>query len=132
MVPYVIQQAVQATADAHRDRLRMMLERQDGPDWLAALNDRRRQDMLANGRPAPAPLRAFDARAVIHCLAYDQSGRQVLPATATGKAKQLLGLANAAHHPDPDAPLTEAEAYRAWQLYTDLTGLTRTDDPFGP
>ena len=129
-MPYVIQRAVKATADAYRDRLQAILERQDGPGWLDALNERRRIDMLANGRRPPEPYASLEPRAVLNCLAYDPAARQLIATTSIAKAKQLSGLALAAHHPDPDAPLTEADGHRAWDLYADITGHPPPPDPF--
>jgi hypothetical protein len=129
-VPYVIQRAVKATTDAYRDRLQAILERQDGPGWLDALNERRRVDMLANGRRPPDPYASLEPRAVLNCLAYDPAARQLIASTSIAKAKQLSGLALAAHHPDPEAPLTEADGYRAWDLYADITGHPPPPDPF--
>ena len=131
-VPYVIQRAVKATADAYRDRLQAILESQDGPGWLDAFNERRRSDMLANGRRTPEPYASLEPRAVLNCLAYEPAARQLIATTAIAKAKQLSGLALAAHHPDPNVPLTEADGYRAWDLYTDITGHPPPPDVFAP
>lgn len=130
LVPYVIQAALHATADVYRDRLHAILEHQDGPDWLDTLNERRRHNMLGAGRREPEPYRSFEARAVISCLAYDAAGLQLVPAHVAAKARQLSGLARAAHHPDPDDPLTERDARRAWQLFAEITGSQAPDDPF--
>lgn len=130
LVPYIIQAALQATADVYRDRLHAILEHQDGLDWLDAFNERRRRNMLNAGRREPEPYRSFEARAVIGCLAYDAAGLQLVPAHVAAKARQLSGLAIAAHHPDPDDPLTELDAVRAWQLFNEITGARAPGDPF--
>lgn len=127
----VIQDAVDAIADTYRDRLQSILERRDGPDWLDALNHRRHASMTLQGKRAPRSYDFLEPRAVLNCLAYDPAGLQLIPAAATTKAKQLSGLVNEAHHPSPHAPLTEADGYRAWQLYTDITGHSPAGDPFG-
>jgi hypothetical protein len=129
-VPLVIQQAVAATADTYRDQLQEMLERQDGPDWLDALNRRRRHDMLAAGKHPPEPYRSFEPRAVINCLAYDPGGLQLIPGQDVGKVRQLSGLSVSAHHPDPNNPPTEEDARRAWRLYSEITGRPQPTDPF--
>jgi len=118
-VHFIIQQAVEATADTYRDGLQVILEHQDGPEWLDAFNDRRQTSMAESRKRAPA-LPLLRATPFLNCLARDPAGLQVIPATAAAKVKQLSGLAVAAHHPDPDAPLSEADGYRAWQLYTDV------------
>jgi hypothetical protein len=130
LVPYVIQAALQATADVYRDRLRAILERQDGPGWLDAFNERRRREMVDAGRREPEPYRSFEARAVINCLAFDEAGLQLIPREVAAEARQLSGLAVAAHHPDPGYPLTEEDARRAWRLFTQITGLSAPADPF--
>lgn len=131
LAPYVIQAALQATADLYRDRLQAILEHQDGPDWLDAFNERRRHSMVDAGRREPEPYRSFEARAVVSCLAYDDAaGLQLVPAHVAAKARQLSGLAIAAHHPDTDDPLTEQDAVRAWQLFTEITGSRAPGDPF--
>ena len=130
LAPYVIQAALQATADLYRDRLQAILEHQDGPDWLDAFNERRRHSMVDAGRREPEPYRSFEARAVVSCLAYDAAGLQLVPAHVAVKARQLSGLAIAAHHPDTDDPLTEQDAVRAWQLFTEITGSRAPGDPF--
>ena len=71
---FAIQRAVGTTADVYRDRLRRILEHQDGPDWLAAFNARRRADMLAKGQGPPATYASLEPRAVLNCLAYDPRG----------------------------------------------------------
>ena len=126
----VIQDAVEAVADTYRDRLQALLEHQDGPRWLDALNQRREESMIQAGKHVPQPYEFLEPRAVLNCLAYDPAGLQLVPAHATKSAKQLSGLVNDAHHPKPQAPLAEADGYRAWQLYTDITGHTRPGDPF--
>lgn len=126
----VVLDAVEAIADTYRDRLQNILEHQDGPDWLDALNARRDASMTRDGRRAPRPYEALEPRAVLTCLAYDPVGLQLISAAATTKAKQLSGLVNEAHHPRPHAPLTEHDGYRAWQLYTDITGHVPVGDPF--
>jgi len=130
LVPHVIQQAVAATADTYRGQLQGILEREDGPDWLDALNDRRRRDMLDAGRPAPEPYRSLEPRAVINCLAYDRAGLHLIPAEDVAKFRQLSGLSVIAHHPDPNNPPTEADAHRAWRLYSAITGRPQPADPF--
>ena len=67
---------------------------------------------------------------MLTCLAYDPAGLQLISEPATAKARQLSGLVNDAVHPKPHAPLTEADGYRAWQLYTDITGIVPVGDPF--
>jgi len=126
----VIQDAVDAIADTYRDRLQNILEQRDGPDWLDALNHRRHASMTLDGKSAPRPYDFLEPRAVLNCLAYDPAGHQLIPAAATTKARQLSGLVNEAHHPSPHAPLTEADGYRAWKLYTDITGHIPAGDPF--
>jgi len=121
-VAYAIQRAVGTTADVYRDRLRRNLEHQDGPDWLAAFNARRRADMLAKGHRPPAAYASLEPRAVLNCLAYDPAGQQLIGPDAVPAAQQLYGLANAAHHPDPDKPLTDADYQRARRLYSQITG----------
>ena len=71
---FAIQRAVGTTADVYRDRLRLILEHQDGPEWLAAFNARRRADMLARGQGPPATYASLEPRAVLNCLAYDPAG----------------------------------------------------------
>jgi hypothetical protein len=126
----VIQDAVDAIADTYRERLQIILVQRDGPDWLHALNHRRHVSMTLDGKRAPRPYEFLEPRAVLNCLAYDPAGLQLIPAAATTKARQLSGLVNEAHHPRPHAPLTEADGYRAWQLYTDITGHVPAGDPF--
>jgi hypothetical protein len=126
----VIQDAVDAVADTYRDRLRQVLEQRDGPNWLDALNHRRHISMTLDGKPAPRPYEFLEPRAVLNCLAYDPAGQQLIPAAATTKAKQLSGLVNDAHHPNPHTPLTEADGYRAWQLCIDITDQVPVGDPF--
>lgn len=121
-VSFAIQRAVGATADVYRDRLRLLLEHQDGPDWLAAFNRRRCSDMLAKGQPPPRPYESFEPRAVLACLAYDPAGLQLIGLDAADAARKLCGLANAALHPDPDRPLADFEYRRAWRPYTKVTG----------
>ncbi len=121
-VGFAIQRAVGAAADVYRDRLRVILERQDGPEWLDAFNRRRRVDMLAKGHGPPASYGSFEPRAVLNCLAYDLAGLQLIDLAAVDAARSLCGLANAAHHPDPDKPLTDADYQRAWRLYSQITG----------
>lgn len=131
-VCFAILRAVGATADVYRNHLRLFLERQDGPDWLNALNGRRRADMLAKGLGPPAAYASFEPRAVLNCLAYDPAGLQLVDFAAVDAARKLCGLANAAHHPDPDKPLTASDYQRAWQLYTQITGYAAPFDPYGP
>lgn len=121
-VSFAIQRAAGATADVYRDRLRLILEHQDGRDWLEALNRRRLAAMLAKGHGPPRAYRSFEPRAVLNCLAYDPAGLQLIDLDAVDAARKLCALANAAHHPDPDTPLTQADYQRAWQLYTKITG----------
>jgi len=118
-VPYVIQDALVATADVYREQLQTILEHQDGAAWLEAFNQRRHADAVANRRQPPQPYRSFEPRAVIVCLAYDPAALQLISPTMAAKAKQLSGLANAAaHHLET---LSEADGYRAWQLYSEIT-----------
>lgn len=126
----VVLDAVDAVADAYRDRLQNILEQRDGPAWLDALNHRRRVSMIGDGKNAPRPYDFLEPRAVLNCLAYGPAGLQLISEPATGKARQLSGLVNDAVHPKPHAPLTEADGYRAWQLYTDITGIVPAGDPF--
>jgi len=121
-VTFAIQRAVGTTADVHRDLLRRILEYQDGPDWLDAFNARRRADMLTRGQRPPASYASLEPRAVLICLAYDLAGLQLIGLDAVPAARQLCGLANAAHHPDPARPLTDADYHRAWRLYSQITG----------
>jgi hypothetical protein len=127
---FAIQRAVGMTADVFRDRLRRLLEHQDGPDWLAAFNARRRADILAKGQGRPAEYASFEPRAVLNCLAYDRAGLQLIGQDAIAAARQLCGLANAAHHLDPDKPLTDADCQRAWRLYSQITGYAPPFDTY--
>jgi hypothetical protein len=127
---FAIQRAVAMTADVYRDRLRRILEHQDGPDWLAAFNARRRADMLAKGQGPPAAYASLEPRAVLNCLAYDPAGLQLIGLDAVAATRQLCGLANAAHHPDPDKPLTDADYQRAWRLYSQITGYAPPFDTY--
>lgn len=127
---FAIQRAVGMTADAFRDRLRVILEHQDGPDWLDAFNNRRAAAMLASGRPQPERYTVFEPRAVLICLAYDPAAQQLIDLNAVQAARKLSGLANAAHHPDPDNPLTIVDYQRAWHLYTEITGYAAPFDPY--
>ena len=129
-VAFAIQRAVGTTADVYRDRLRRILEHQDGPDWLAAFNARRRADMLARGQGPPATYASLEPRAVLTCLAYDPAGLQLIGLDAVAAARQLCGLANAAHHLDPDKPLTDADYQRAWRLYSQITGYAPPFDTY--
>jgi hypothetical protein len=126
----VVLDAVDAVADAYRGRLQNILEHQDGPGWLDAFNHRRAASFIQDGKPAPRPYGSLDPRAVLTCLAYDPAGLRLISQPATVKARQLSGLVNDAVHPKPHAPLTEADGYRAWQLYTDITGIVPAGDPF--
>ena len=126
----VVLDAVDAVADTYRDRLQNILEQQDGPGWLDAVNDRRAASFIQDGKPAPRPYDSLEPRAVLNCLARDPAGLQLISEPATIKARQLSGLVNDAVHPKPHAPLTEADGYRAWQLYTDITGIVPAGDPF--
>jgi hypothetical protein len=126
----VVQDAVEAIADTYRDRLRNVLEQRDGPTWLDALNHRRHVSMTGDGKSPPQAYEFLEPRAVLNCLAYDPAGLQLIPEAAAAKARQLSGLVNEAHHPKPHAPLTEADGYRAWRLYTDITGIVPVGDPF--
>ena len=127
---FAIQRAVGMTADIYRDRLRRILEHQDGPDWFAAFNARRRADMVARGQGPPAAYASLEPRAVLTCLAYDPAGLQLIGLDAVAAARQLCGLANAAHHLDPDKPLTDAEYQRAWRLYSQITGYAPPFDTY--
>jgi pyruvate/2-oxoglutarate dehydrogenase complex dihydrolipoamide acyltransferase (E2) component len=126
----VVLDAVDAVADAYRDRLQNILEHQDGPRWLDAFNHRRAASFIQDGKPAPRPYDSLEPRAVLTCLARDPAGLQLISEPATVKARQLSGLVNDAVHPKPHAPLTEADGYRAWRLYTDITGIVPVGDPF--
>jgi pyruvate/2-oxoglutarate dehydrogenase complex dihydrolipoamide acyltransferase (E2) component len=126
----VILDAADKVADSYRDRLQNILEHQDGPGWLDAFNDRRAASFIQDGKPAPRPYDALEPRAVLNCLARDPAGLQLISEAATAKARQLSGLVNDAVHPRPHAPLTEADGYRAWPLYTDITGIVAVGDPF--
>jgi hypothetical protein len=126
----VVLDAVDAVADTYRERLQNILEHQDGPGWLDAVNHRRAASFIRDGQPVPRPYDSLEPRAVLTCLARDPAGLQLIPEPATGKARQLSGLVNDAVHPKPHAPLTEADGYRAWQLYTDITGIVAAGDPF--
>ena len=126
----VVLDAVDAVADTYRDRLQNILEHQDGPGWLDAFNHRRADSFIQDGKPAPRPYDSLEPRAVLTCLARDPAGLQLISEPATWKARQLSGLANEAVHPKPHAPLTEADGYRAWELYTDITGIVPVGDPF--
>jgi hypothetical protein len=126
----VVLDAVDAVADTYRDRLQNILEHQDGPGWLDAFNHRRAASFIQDGRPAPRPYDSLEPRAVLTCLARDPAGLQLISEPAAVKARQLSGLVNDAVHPKPHAPLTEADGYRAWQLYTDITGIVPVGDPF--
>jgi hypothetical protein len=119
---FEIQRAAAATAAVFRDRLHSVLHAQDGEGWLEAFNQRRRSDMLGKGHRAPRTYDTFEPRAVLNCLAYDPAALQLIDNNAAAAARQLSGLANAAHHPDPDNPLTDSDAERAWRLYTQITG----------
>ena len=129
-VAFAIQRAVGTTADVYRDRLRSILEHQDGPDWLAAFNARRRADMLAKGQGPPTTYGSLEPRAVLNCLAYDPAGLQLIGLDAVAAARQLCGLANAAHHLDPDKPLSDADYQRAWRLYSQITGYAPPFDTY--
>jgi hypothetical protein len=129
-ITFAIQRAVGTTADVYRDRLRRILEQQDGPDWLAAFNARRRADMLAKGQAPPAAYASLEPRAVLNCLAYDPAGLQLIGLDAVAATRQLCGLANAAHHPDPDRPLVDADYQRAWRLYSQITGYAPPFDTY--
>ena len=126
----VVLDAVDAVADTYRDRLQNILEHQDGPGWLDAFNHRRAASFIQDGKPAPRPYDSLEPRAVLTCLACDPAGLQLISEPATGKARQLSGLVNDAVHPKPHAPLTEADGYRAWRLYTEITGIVAVGDPF--
>jgi hypothetical protein len=120
-VSFAVQRAVGATAEAYRDRLRAILERNDGPGWFEEFNNRRIRDVLAKGQPAPRPYRAFEPRAVLSCLAHDRHALQLIPRNVMDAAAELLRLSNAAHHLDADRPLAEGDARRAWRLYSEIT-----------
>jgi hypothetical protein len=126
----VVLDAVDAIADVYRIPLQIRLEERDGSTWLDALNHRRHVSMTGDGKSPPRPYEFLEPRAVLNCLAYDPAGRHLIPEAATTKARQLSGLVNEAHHPRPHAPLTEADGYRAWRLYTDITGHVPVGDPF--
>ena len=126
----VVLDAVDAVADAYRDRLQNILEHQDGPGWLDAFNRRRAASFIQDGKPLPRPYDSLEPRAVLTCLAYDPAGLQLISEPATVKARQLSGLVNDAVHPKPHSPLTEADGFRAWQLYTDITGIVPVGDPY--
>lgn len=126
----VVLDAVDAVAETYRDRLQNILEQQDGLGWLDAVNSRRAASFIQDGKPAPRPYDSLEPRAVLNCLGRDPAGLQLISEPATVKARQLSGLVNDAVHPKPHAPLTEADGYRAWQLYTDITGIVAAGDPF--
>lgn len=126
----VILDAVDAIADIYRVPLQTVLEHRDGPAWLDALNHRRHVSMTADGKRPPRPYDFLEPRAVLNCLAYDPAGLQLISEAATTKARQLSGLVNEAVHPRPNAPLIEADGYRAWRLYSDITGIVAVGDPF--
>lgn len=126
----VIQDAVDAVADTYRDRLQTILERQDGPDWLAALNERRDLRITQAGKAPPRPYESLEPRAILTCLGRDPAGLQLISESAADSERQLAGLINDALHPKAQSPLTEADGYRAWQLYTDITGHVPAGDPF--
>jgi len=100
-VTFAIQRAVGTTADVYRDRLRRILEHQDGPDWLDAFNARRRADMLGRGQRRPASYASLEPRAVLNCLAYDPAGLQLIGLDAVAAARQLCGLAKRSASPRP-------------------------------
>lgn len=129
-ISFAIQWAVGSTADVYRDRLRAVLEHQDGPAWLDAFNACRRADKLSKGHGPPAAYTSLEPRAVLNCLAYDPAGLQLIGLDAVAAARQLSGLANAAHHPDPDSPLTDADYQRAWRLYSQITGYAAPFDTY--
>ena len=116
----VVLDAADAVADTYRDRLQNILEQQDGLGWLDAVDVRRAASFIRDGKPVPRPYDSLEPRAVLNCLARDPAGLQLIPEAAATKARQLSGLVNDAVHPKPQAPLTEADGYRAWQLYTDI------------
>ena len=126
----VILDAADKVADTYRDRLQNILEHQDGPRWLDAFNDRRAASFFEEGKPVPRPYDSLEPRAVLNCLARDPAGLQLISEPATWKARQLSGLVNDAVHPKPHTPLTEADGYRAWRLYTDITRHVPVGDPF--
>jgi hypothetical protein len=126
----VILDAADKVADSYRDRLQNILEHQDGPRWLDAFNDRRAASFIEDGKPVPRTYDSLEPRAVLNCLARDPAGLQLISEPATWKARQLSGLVNDAVHPKPHTPLTEADGYRAWQLYTDITGIVPVGDPY--
>jgi hypothetical protein len=126
----VVLDALDAVADTYHDRLQNLLEQQDGPDWLDAFNRRRAASFIQDGKPVPRPYDSLEPRAVLTCLARDPAGWQLISEPATWKARQLSGLVNDAVHPKQHAPLTEADGYRAWRLYTDITGHVPVGDPF--
>ena len=126
----VVLEAVDAVADTYHDRLQNILQHQDGPGWLDAFNHRRAASFTQDDKPVPRPYDSLEPRAVLTCLAYDPAGLQLISEPATWKARQLSGLVNDAVHPKPHAPLTEADGYRAWRLYTDITGIVPVGDPF--
>ncbi len=128
----VIQQAVAATAEAYRERLRSVLERQDGPAWLDEFNRRRGESIADGGGRPPIPYRSFEDRAVLNCLGHDAAAEQVIPAAVSAKARTLAKLSQRAHHPDPSDPPTEADADRAWRLHAEITGQLSNPDPTDP
>jgi len=99
-------------------------------EWLAKLNQRRHASITQEGRAAPQPYKSLEPRAVLSCLADDSAGLQLISAAAVKGAKQPSLLANEAVHANPQAPLTETDGYRQWQLYTDITGRVPDVDPF--
>ena len=74
----VVLDAADAVADTYRDRLQNILEHQDGPGWLDAVNDRRAASFIQDGKPAPRPYDSLEPRAVLNCLARDPAGLQLI------------------------------------------------------
>jgi hypothetical protein len=109
------------TADVYRDRLRRVLEHQDGTDWLSAFNARRRADMLARGQGLPVTYASLEARAVLNCLAYDPAGLQLIGLDAVAAARQLRPRERGAS-PRPRQAAHRRRLPTAWRLYSQITG----------
>jgi hypothetical protein len=127
---FVVQAAGHAVQKVYGERLQTFLEHQDGAEWLAKLNQRRIESLAKRGKPAPEPYESLESRAVLTSLGHDPVGKQLISDPAAKSARQLLTLFNKAVHYDPQAPPTEGDGYRAWQLYTDITGRVTDGDPF--
>ena len=127
----VVQDAVDAIADTYRDRLAVILEQQDGPAWLDALNDRRRASMTRDGKGAAATVRVPRAARRPE-LSRLRSGRATAdPRGRDHESQAAVGPRQRSASPQASVPRSrEADGYRAWQLYTDITGHVPVGDPF--